>query len=1140
MLNRETFLTDPIEYRLANQGVAKISFPPTPEAIETLRGELTTFVCDGAYADGVSRTLEAFLGSLAGGSNAPAVWISGFFGSGKSHLASMLAALWTNLEFPDGATAEGLVHHLPTEVAAPLKELHIAARRAGGVIAAGDTLGTGPSDPVEATIGIVLRAVGLPSDLRAAQVAFWLADLGILDSVSASLGETFDTDIRNFILSPRFATAVLEAKPGLAGSTKELRDQLLSQFPEPPAVTVDLLETMVRRALMLGRAELPLTIIALDEVQQFIRQDPSLTLKIQTMAERLASRFDGRVLLVATGQQALSDVQDLQKLLDRFPVQVALGEADVDSVIRKTVLRKNTNSEEPIRAMLNANAGEISRHLGGSRLAHTVHDDDEAVLDWPLLPSRRRVWEHILRELDRTGLGGTLRGQLKTTLDAARTYGNRPLGHAVPVDFLYGRFSTEAYNAGILPSETRNRIETLQGGPETDQLKARILMLVYMLGRIATDADQHGVRAKAESIADLLVVDLAGEDDLRGKVPELLQELQADGAAIEVGGEWRLQTKESAEWEAAYRSEEKAVLADQSGMTRIRRELLEEEIETSLAGAVSVTHGSSSQQRRIRRLRPDEKAPSDGIPLRLRNGWSEDLTSVEKEIAAASTSDPSVHLLTSRHPTHDNELTTALMTWRAAEHVLQLRGVPQTDAGSEAQSAMQSRANKALAAAKEIVQEAVAQSRVYQAGGKLIAGPPSEAVKAAATNALARLYPQFAEGDHAGWDKVRSRAMRKNPDAIKAVDHTGAPESHPVCKALLTELGPGRKGSDLRSKFTGPPYGWSQDAVDGALVVLANAGLVRVTGDDGKPASLPDLPRQKLGTCTFRDETTIITIAQRMAVRGLLNDAGITFEINQEHLALAALLERLATAARMSGGEPPAPESEKVPNIASYQSLSGNDLLAALAAEGTSLRDKLKAWKEAAQTIAARLPNWRLAERLVELGAADQQGDLDDLRSRRRLLDDPDPVPPLISASTETLRAKLNAAHADWEAAWQKGEQRLAEDPTWDKLSPEQKDNIRQDCGLLIVSKPTVDTPEAVAQALTQCGLSEWENMSKALLTRTEDALEIAAALLEPKAHAVSLPGAMLNSEEELDEWLSKVRERVLNALAEGPVIPKV
>ena len=1140
MLNRETFHIDPAEYRLANQGVAKISFPPTREALETLRGELTTFVCDGAYANGLERILEAFLGSVGHGNSAPAVWISGFYGSGKSHLASMLAALWTNLEFPDGATAEGLVHHLPPEVAAPLKELRIAAQRAGGVVAAGDTLGTGPSDPVEATLGFVLRAVGLPSDLRAAQVAFWLADLGILDSVRASLGSTFDTDIRNFILSPRFGTAVLVAKPDLAGSSKELSGLLRSQFPEPPAVTVDLLETMLRRALMLGRSELPLTLIVLDEVQQFIRQDPSLTLKIQTLAERLAGRFNGRVLLVATGQQALSDVQNLQKLLDRFPVQIALGEADVDSVIRKTVLRKKTSSEKPIRCMLNTNAGEISRHLRGSRLAHTVQDDNESVLDWPLLPCRRRVWERILRELDRTGLGGTLRGQLRTTLDAARSYGDKPLGHAVPVDFLYGRFSTEAYNAGLLPGETRNRIETLRGGPETDQLKARILMLVYMLGRIAPEADQHGVRAKAEPIADLLVVDLAGEDELRRKVPELLQELQADGAVIEVGGEWRLQTKESAEWEAAYRSEEKAILADQSGMTRTRRELLDEAIETSLAGAPSVAQGSSRQQRRIHHLRSDEKTPSDGIPLRLRSGWNEDLTAVEKEIAAAPTSDPSVHLLIPRHPTRDIELTTALTTWRAADHVLQVRGVPQTEAGREAQSAMQSRGNKAQAAAKEIVREAVAQARVYQAAGKLIAGTPGEAVKEAATNALARVYPQFADGDHAGWDKVRDRAMRKDPDAMKAVDHAGAPESHPVCKAILAELGPGRKGSDLRSRFTGPPYGWSQDAVDGALIVLANAGLVRVTGDDGKPASLPDLPRQKLGTCTFRGETTIITIAQRMPVRGLLTDAGIAFESNQEHLVLTALLERLEAAAKQSGREPPAPEPEKVPNIASFKSLSGNDLLAALAADATTLRDKLKAWTAAAQKIGDRMPQWRLAEHLVALGAVDQQGDFDDLRTGRRLLADPDPMPPLISDAAETLRVMLNAAHADWEEAWQKGEQRLAEDPTWGKLSPEQRHAIRQECGLLMVTKPTVDTPHTIAEALSQHGLSEWENMSKALPARIEDALASAAALLEPKARAVSLPGTLLKSEEELDEWLGKVRERVLKALTEGPVIPKV
>ncbi|WP_170364516.1 BREX system P-loop protein BrxC [Ruegeria arenilitoris] len=1140
MLNKDTFHTDPAQYQLANQGVAKISVPPAPEAMDTLRGELSTFVCDGAYADGLARILEGFLGSIGKGSGAPAVWISGFYGSGKSHMASMLAALWTNLEFEDGATAEGLIPHIPPEVAAPLKELRIAAQRAGGVVAAGDTLGTGPSDPAEATLGIILRAVGLPSDLRAAQVALWLDNLEILETVRAELGEKFQSDIRNFILSPRFADAVLKAKPELASSPKELRELLKTQFPEPPPVTVDLLETVARQALMLGRKELPLTLVVLDEVQQFIRQDPSLTLKIQTIAERLAGRFDGRLLLVATGQQALSDVPNLQKLLDRFPIQIALGEADVDAVIRKTVLRKKSGAETDIKHMLDANAGEISRQLNGSRLAHTVQDDSDAILDWPLLPARRRVWESILRELDRTGLGGTLRGQLRTTLDAAKNYGDKPLGHAVPVDFLYGRFATEAYNAGLLPGETRNRIEALKGGSEDERLKARILMLVYMLGRIAPEADRHGVRSKPETIADLLIVNLAGEDELRRKVPELLQELQADGAVIEVEGEWRLQTKESADWEAAYRTEEKTLLADQSSLSRTRRDLLSNAIDAALAGAASVPHGASKETRRIHRLQPGDKEPSDGIVLRLHNGWSEDLTQIEKEIAAAPTSDPTVHLLISRHPSRDSELTNALTTWKAAEHVLQLRGVPQTDAGREAQSAMQSRANKAQNTAKEIIGEAVAQARVIQAGGKLVTGAAADAVKAAATNALARLYPQFADGDHAGWGKVRDKAVRKDPDAMKAVDHSGAPENHLVCKTIIADLGPGRKGSDLRAKFTGAPFGWSQDAVDGALIVLANAGLLRVTGDDGKPASLPDIPRQKIGTCTFRSETTVITVHQRMAVRGLLNDTQINYENNQEQLALSALLDRLRAAAAESGSDAPAPDADVVPNHSSYNGLSGNDLLAALATDSADLRSKLKDWKKAKQTISERTPNWRLAERLVGMGAKDQESDLESIRTGRRLLADPDPVPPLISAAADTLRARLNAVYQAWEKAWKRGEERLANDPTWNKLSPEQKRAIREENGLLQATKPAVDTPQAISEALSARGLSEWESMVKALPTRVDDALASAAAELEPKAHTVQLPGALVKSEADLDEWLQKVREKVAEGLQSGPVIPKV
>jgi hypothetical protein len=336
------------------------------------------------------------------------------------------------------------------------------------------------------------------------------------------------------------------------------------------------------------------------------------------------------------------------------------------------------------------------------------------------------------------------------------------------------------------------------------------------------------------------------------------------------------------------------------------------------------------------------------------------------------------------------------------------------------------------------------------------------------------------------------------------------------------------------------PYGWPQDAIDAALTVLANAGQVRVTGEDGKTASLPDLPRAKLGTCTFRAETTVITIGQRLAVAGLLQDSKTAFEKNQEAFALTALLDRLETAAAAAGGEAPAPAVPSVPDMARLRSLSGNELLAALAASASDLKQLLNGWKQTAQTIATRLPKWKLAERLVAVGAEDQSAALNAVHDSRTLLANPDPVPPIIAAATESLRNRLNSAFAAWEAAWQAGEDRLRVNPSWGRLSPEQRHAIRQDVGLLPVSKPEVATPQAVAEALQQRSLSEWDSTVRAVPARIDDAIAQAAALLEPKARQVTLPGGLLKDETDLDNWLGHLRGRIVVALADGPVIPRV
>src|SRR5262249_1739663 len=137
-LNLEVYEKDPRTHTLLNQGVAKVTTGDSAAQLETLKYELTNFLCEGQYAEGLTRLPSTYLGHLDKPEQ-PGVWVSGFYGSGKSHLVKMLQYLWTDFAFSDGARARGLAR-LPTGVSDLLKELTNSAKRHGGLHAAGGDL----------------------------------------------------------------------------------------------------------------------------------------------------------------------------------------------------------------------------------------------------------------------------------------------------------------------------------------------------------------------------------------------------------------------------------------------------------------------------------------------------------------------------------------------------------------------------------------------------------------------------------------------------------------------------------------------------------------------------------------------------------------------------------------------------------------------------------------------------------------------------------------------------------------------------------------------------------------------------------------------------------------------------------------
>ncbi|MGB3616630.1 MAG: BREX system P-loop protein BrxC, partial [Catalinimonas sp.] len=777
MTNREIYVTDPSTRPLANDGVAKVSEDTTDVARQVLRYELETFVCEGQYAAGLIRMLETYLKNV-GNKDQPTVWVSGFYGSGKSHLVKMLRSLWADAPFADGATPRGLAH-LPREVLDLLKELDTLGKRYGGLHACSGTLGSASSDKSVrlALLSIVFRSLGLPQKYHLARFVLWLQKEDLLTPVREYLQThdyDWDEELANFHVAEGLYAALCELRPAQFSAEHASTEIMTRLYPEVNDVSNEDMVRTLKRAL--GRdGALPLTLVVLDEVQMYVGENNARAESLQEAVETCSKELEGRVLFVGTGQSAINSTSYLKKLEGRFTVRVELSDADVDSVVRKVILAKRPEAKPQIEAVMEGHSGEVARHLAGSQIGHRPEDTGVFAADYPLLPTRRRFWEKALRVLDQTGTDNQLRNQLSMVHKAAQSNLDAPLGHVIPADFLYFDSAEKLLQAHLLPMEVYTQINTWRTGNDDQQLVARACGVIFALGRLARENQELGLRPTPETIADLLVDDLkAGSGRLRARLPELL-----DGCEllIRVEDEYRLRTKESARWQESYEAES----------TRLRNEpyLLEEErydrLKKRLAatlGRLALPHGNAKVERALV-LHFDPAPPPDRerqVCLWARHGWDSTPQQVTDDARRAGHDDPTIYLFVPGRGR--DELNRQLIGQKAARATLDKLGTPNTPDGKEARAAMETREAAATARIDRLLDECLAEVRVFQGGGQEVAGSDPRAMTLeAAERSLQRLYPDFEVADHPGWEKVYERA-RKGSSDLKAVGHGGDVTEH--------------------------------------------------------------------------------------------------------------------------------------------------------------------------------------------------------------------------------------------------------------------------------------------------------------------------------------------------------------------------
>lgn len=1146
MKNREVYLKDPAQVKLLNNGVANVTDARTSAELQTLRYELETFVCDGEYAKGLRRILESFIQNLKYPEQ-PAVWISGFFGSGKSHLVKMLRTLWVDFSFPDdNATARGLVH-LTADIADLFRELTTASRMAGGVHAAAGTLGAGAGDNVRmALLAIVFRSVGLPEEYPLARFEMWLRSLGYLDAVKSEVemaGKDWRSELHKLYVSPLIARALLHVYPDFAASSTDARLLLKEQFPNVTDVTNQQMVDTIKEVLSVN-GKFPLTLIALDEVQQYIGENPQRSIAVQEVVEACCKSFGSRLLFVATGQTALSGTSFFARLKGRFRISIELSDVDVDTVIRHVILAKKPDARKAIETTLTANLGEVSRHLAGTRIEHHPDDERYYVQDYPILPVRRRFWERVLRSVDQSGTEGQLRNQLKLAHDAVRHTSEEPLGTVVAGDYIFDQIAPNLLQTGELSREIYEHIQQLWAGGAGDQVKARLCGLVFLIGKLPRGhGEDLGIRATPDTLADLLVEDLsAGSSALRKQVPQLLASLETSGIVMRVGDEFRLQTRESAIWNDEYRSQVTKLTQDPQRLDQERAELFKAQSSVRLKN-LRLMQGQSKEPRSVL-LHFGSDAPKDAdkaVYASIRDGWTEEEKDVLADVRAFGNKSPMIFVYVPKR--HADDLRQAITQLRAAKATLERRGVPNTAEGEEARRSVQTRESEAARRQENLLDEIFGGARVFLAGGQEITvNDLGEAVRLAAEAALVRLYPQFDVADHAGWEKVVKQAQGGSEAALEAVDYRGDVDKHPVTSAILRVVAAGKKGSDIRSQFEGSQYGWPKDAIDGALYTLVVTGHLRALDGNHNPIEVKNLERSKIAQTIFRLESTTVTALQRVEVRKLLQECGIPCRPNEELQAIPALLRELKQRANGAGGEPPRPERPDTSHIDALMALVGNEQLVAVHAQREMLREEARTWALAGEAIEKRMESWKTLMELLENAAtlpeaASVQGQVDVIVAQRQLLADPDVVPALAEQVTQILRKALLDVQKAYKDAYDKGLQMLENDESWGQLDAERRTKLLQAHGLSQLPAVRTGTALEVLGSLRAMNFGTWGDRTAALPTRFDKVRMEATELVQPKAITYRAPARTLKSAEEVKAWVAEVERELLERVQQGPVV---
>jgi Family of unknown function (DUF6079) len=528
---------------------------------EVIRDEIDEYVVTHAIARYYSEIFERYSETPNKPHEGIAIWVSGFFGSGKSSFAKMLGLSIENRVVSGESAAERFGQRTGD------KKLHVLLKAIAEKIpthavifdvSTDRGIRSGNQTLTEIMYGLFLQSLGYAKDLDLSELEIALESEARLAQFESTYRTRFNKDwnadkgLLAFSLG-RASEVMYLIEPKTYPVADSWVKGIKQRADISPGKLAERVTELMKRRGVTADGQVKTLMFVIDEVGQFVARDVQKMLDLQAVVQNLGVKGRGKHWIVVTSQEKLGDLVsglddkkiELARLMDRFPLQVHLEPSDISEVTSRRVLSKNAAAQAALGKLFDDHRGRLTEHTrmtADIKLPELTRDN---FIDlYPLLPYQIDLVIQVVSGLRTQGgaskhVGGANRTIIKLAqqllINPAVKLADEPVGALVRLDQVYDLVE------GNIGSEVRAKIAAISKEIEHPlaQPVAKVICLLQYV---------KSVHRTAENIAAALHPGVTGDSQLTA-VKEALSQLEA-GQKIRRGDDgYRIPTPAEDDWE---------------------------------------------------------------------------------------------------------------------------------------------------------------------------------------------------------------------------------------------------------------------------------------------------------------------------------------------------------------------------------------------------------------------------------------------------------------------------------------------------------------------------------------------------------------------------------------------------------------